>query len=249
MTTSPAHRCRTGLVAAATALALATSACLSTTSSSRPETGRPALVEADTDGFYGTAADSMPRPVLVLRDTEGRLFDLRDRPRTDAVTVLFFGYTHCDDVCPTTMADLASARRTLPPDLLDRVEVVFVTDDPARDTPTRLRRWLDRFDPSFIGLIGGGRRSREAARALYAPVSRVAPEPDTAPNHSHDPDREPAAIPSHGREGDYEVDHSGTVYAFAAGEPTVFYTGGTTPLQYAADLRRLLGAPEGGAPE
>lgn len=101
-------------------------------------------VTAEDDAFHGTLMEpARPRPDLALPTTGGELFDLGDRP-ADEVTVLFFGYTHCPDLCPTTMADLALARDMLPAEVRDRVQVVFVTEDPGRDTPQLLREWLDR---------------------------------------------------------------------------------------------------------
>lgn len=75
----------------------------------------------------------MPRPALVLTDTEGRPYDLR--AHNGGVTALFFGYTQCPDICPTTMADLATARRELSASQREKVTVVFVTEDPENDTP------------------------------------------------------------------------------------------------------------------
>jgi protein SCO1/2 len=93
------------------------------------------VVETPDQRFTGTVVDPPLRPAnVVLHDTHGARVDL-SRPAPDKVTALFFGYTNCDDVCPTTMADLASARRTLPPPLAEKVAVIFVTVDPRRDTP------------------------------------------------------------------------------------------------------------------
>jgi protein SCO1/2 len=187
------------------------------------------------DGFHGTLMDAAPpRPDLALPTTDGELFDLGDRP-ADEVTVLFFGYTHCPDLCPTTMADLARAREMLAPGLRDRVQVVFVTEDPARDTPQLLRDWLDRFDPAFTGLIGGNEATAAALDELYLPESAQVADPSTAIAHPHDRE-ETGNGHSH---GDYGVDHAGTVYAWGPGGRAVIYTGGTTPDQYAEDLGRL----------
>lgn len=190
------------------------------------------------DGFHGTLLDpAPPRPGLALPATDGALFDLGDRPAGE-VTVLFFGYTHCPDLCPTTMADLARAREMLAPEVRDRVQVVFVTEDPARDTPQLLREWLDRFDPAFTGLIGGNEATAAALGELYLPESAQVADPSAAIVHPHD-DGEAGNGHSH---GDYGVDHAGTVYAWGPGGRAVIYTGGTTPDQYAEDLGRLAGA-------
>lgn len=97
------------------------------------------------DEFHGTSMEpALPHPALVLPMTGGKVFDLSDRP-DNKVTVLFLGYTHCPDVCPTTMADLALARDLLAPDVRNRVQVLFVTEDPTRDTavvPPRVARPL-----------------------------------------------------------------------------------------------------------
>ena len=70
------------------------------------------------------------------------------------VTILFFGYTNCPDVCPTTMANIATGLKAVEETARARIKVVFVTTDPRRDEPATLRKWLDAFDPSFIGLSG-----------------------------------------------------------------------------------------------
>jgi protein SCO1/2 len=99
----------------------------------------------------------MPEPIekadFTLLDTEGEPFEFR--ARTDGqLTLLFFGYTHCPDVCPVHLANIAGALRRLPYEQRQQVSVVFVTTDPERDTPERVRRWLDSFDRSFVGLRG-----------------------------------------------------------------------------------------------
>lgn len=88
---------------------------------------------------------------LELQDTSGRVRHLEDF-RGKAV-VLFFGFTHCPDVCPTTLADLAGVMKALGPDA-DRVQVLFVTVDPERDTPEDLAKYVGAFDPRFIALRG-----------------------------------------------------------------------------------------------
>jgi protein SCO1 len=88
---------------------------------------------------------------LELEDTSGRVRHLADF-RGKAV-VLFFGFTHCPDVCPTTLADLAGVMKALGADA-DRVQVLFVTVDPERDTPQDLDQYVHAFDPRFIALRG-----------------------------------------------------------------------------------------------
>lgn len=95
----------------------------------------------------------LPKPGLVLTTTEGKQFDLQ-KETEGFVTLLFFGYTNCPDVCPVHMANIAGAMNRLGPEITNRIKVVFVTVDPARDTPEVIRTWLDHFDRRFIGLRG-----------------------------------------------------------------------------------------------
>ena len=128
--------------------------------------------------LHGTVLNPpLPAPSQTLEDTDGRPFSIADQAHTH-VTVLFFGYIHCPDVCPTTMADLAAARRKLPTTPRQKVTVVFVTEDPRRDTPAALRTWLDRIDPSFIGLIGGNTTSKAMLNQLYLPETQLNPTPE-----------------------------------------------------------------------
>ena len=198
--------------------------------------GAAAVVHGNRSQYAGTFLRVLARPALTLPDTSGQVFDLRTRPAGE-VTVLFFGYTNCDDICPTTMADLAAARRALPAGTRRLVTVVFVTEDPARDTPTVLRAWLDRFDPAIIGLTGGNDSSARVLHQLHLPPS-LRYEATASPRHPHTAGEEHAHTAGSG--DDYEVEHSGAVYAFAPGGRAVLYTGGTTPPQYASDFTRLL---------
>ena len=101
----------------------------------------------------GLVTPPLHKPRFVLTDTSGAPFDFWNRT-LGSVTLLFFGYTNCPDQCPMHMASLGAALKKLPPDIADQVKLVFVTTDPARDTPVRLRRWLDNFDKRFVGLTG-----------------------------------------------------------------------------------------------
>lgn len=121
-------------------------------------TGGPATVEGPEDDYAGLdLAEPYKRPQIQLTDTTGAPYDFRasteGRP-----TLLFFGYTECPDVCPTTMADVAVALRDVEPSVAEQVQVVFVTTDPVTDTPEVLGSYLDQFDAdlptSFVGLTG-----------------------------------------------------------------------------------------------
>jgi len=214
------------LVGLALATALLATACSS---------GGDVAVQRPVTTVHGTlvTGTSMDRPSTALRDTEGKPFRLDERP-ADEVTVLFFGYTHCPDVCPQTMANLAGARARLPEDLRARLQVVFVTEDPRRDTPRALRRWLDGLDPDFIGLRGGNRATAAMLAALGSPETDVVERPE-------EPIKHPSSGDGHHHEhGEYGVEHTGIVYAFAPEGRSVVYTGGTSQAEYAEDFAALL---------
>jgi protein SCO1 len=101
-----------------------------------------------------------PHADFHLADFNGnarRLGDFRGK-----VVVLFFGYTHCPDICPTTLADLAQVMRVLGKDA-ERVQVLFVTLDPERDTRELLAKYVPAFHPAFLGLYGDAQATSQAA--------------------------------------------------------------------------------------
>jgi protein SCO1 len=108
-------------------------------------------------------SDGAARPSFTLTDTSGRPYDFAAET-AGTTTLLFFGYTSCPDICPVHLATIATALETQEVALPD-VEVVMVTVDPERDTPEVLRRYLDRFDPSFVGLYGTEEEVAAAQRA------------------------------------------------------------------------------------
>ncbi len=113
---------------------------------------------------------------LNLTDQDGRARSLADFK--GKVVVVFFGYTQCPDVCPTTMAEVAEVKRALGPDG-ERVQGVFVTVDPERDTAALLKAYLGSFDPSFVGLRGSEEQTRAAAKefkVFYAKVPGKTPD-------------------------------------------------------------------------
>lgn len=113
---------------------------------------------------------------LNLTDQDGRARSLADFK--GKVVVVFFGYTQCPDVCPTTMAEVAEVKRALGPEG-ERVQGVFVTVDPERDTAALLKAYLGSFDPSFVGLRGSEEQTRAAAKefkVFYAKVPGKTPD-------------------------------------------------------------------------
>jgi protein SCO1 len=179
----------------------------------------PSRMVDTQDGLRGRVAQPTARPDFTLLDTEGRPFDFRAETE-GRLALLSFGYTHCPDVCPVHLANLAEVLRDLPYRERDRVRVVFVTVDPARDTPERIRAWLDAFDPRFAGLWG----SAEEVSAILAAL-----------------DLPPAAIGALAADGEYVVGHAAAVLAFGPEGPLrAFYPFGTRQIDWARDLPELL---------
>ena len=155
----------------------------------------------------------------------GRDFSLTDqngRTRTLAdfrgkVVVVFFGYTRCPDVCPTTLADLKAAREQLG-DEGKRVQVLFVTVDPERDTPQLLASYVPAFDPSFLGLYGDAAATARVAKEFKVFFQKV---PGKTPDS-------------------YSVDHTSASYVFdPQGRLRLLVRPGNVP-NLVADLKTLL---------
>lgn len=153
-----------------------------------------------------------------LEDTDGQPYSLTSS--TDKrLTLVFFGYTNCPDICQTVMGNLASAMTRLDEEDLDQVDVVFVTTDPERDTPQVLRAWLDRYDPSFIGLTGPIDQIEDVAGSVAVGMGEKLPT------------------------GGYDVDaHSTQVTGIdVTDEAPIFWKQTTSSAQFAQDIHTLLG--------
>jgi protein SCO1 len=105
------------------------------------------------------------KPDLTLTDTHGEKYDLIEETKGKPV-LLYFGYTHCPDVCPLTMSNIAVARSKLTAEQKKKLQVVFVTSDPKRDNPKELGSWLRGQDPSFTGLTGDFDTIQAGARTV-----------------------------------------------------------------------------------
>ncbi len=158
------------------------------------------------------------KPDFTFTDTHGRPWDFKEATR-GKLALLYFGYTHCPDVCPLTMARLASAMDSVPPELKDRIAVVFVSVDPKRDTPARIGAWLAGFDSTFVGLSAPQDRVDAVVRALQFPATSF---PD-------------------GTEGDsYTVTHPGMVMGFTPdGEGRLMWFPTTSTSDFKNDLTSL----------
>lgn len=208
-----------GAVALAAASALLLSGCGASGGSDSSDAAAVAAVSGGSQGA-GTVLDTpFTKPDLVLTDNHGKPFDLV-KQTAGRPTLLFFGYTHCPDVCPTTMGDLALAKSELPRADQDKLRVVFVSTDPERDTPARLTEWLKALDPSFIGLTGEFSTIEAAARSVGVGISAPVKEKD----------------------GSVTVTHGAEVLAFWPKDDKahVLYMSGTTAEQYAHDLPKII---------
>jgi protein SCO1/2 len=151
------------------------------------------------------------------------LTDFNGQPRTLAsfagkVLVVFFGYTQCPDVCPTSLAELGDVMQKLGPDA-DRVQVLFVTVDPERDTPEILKQYTTAFDPRFLALSGTADQIRQTAASFKAYYAKV-----------------------QGKNGsDYTMDHTAAFYLFdAKGEARVLAGHNSSADDLAHDIKALL---------
>jgi protein SCO1/2 len=204
-----------GLIVMLLASVTASAACRS-----RDQAADGADTGAATYGLRGSLYPApLAKPDLVLTDTHGQPYDFR-RETAGYLTLLYFGYTNCPDVCPIHMANLGAVIAKLPPDLQERIRVVFVTTDPARDTPERLKAWLHHFSDAFVGLTGDTATINAAQRALFLPASSIG-TPDST--------------------GAYVVGHSAAVIAFTPDDSAhVRYPFGVRQADWAHDLPRLL---------
>lgn len=173
-------RKKTALVAALVAATLTLSGC-SSDSGADSDSAKESVAEVSTEQADdpGTVLDRpFAKPDLVLTDTKGQKFDLREQTKGKP-TLLFFGYTKCPDVCPLTMSNIAIAKKQLPKADQEKLQVVFVTTDPERDTPAELGKWLPSAgDPSFVGLSGDFPTIQAGARQLGIGIDPATKEKD-----------------------------------------------------------------------
>ena len=167
----------------------------------------------------GLVSPPLPKPRFILTDTSGAAFDFHAKTE-GFVTLLFFGYTHCPDICPLQMHTIADALRKLPTGSAAHFKVVFVTTDVAQDTPKSLRAYLDRFNKSFIGLTG----TEEAIQAALVAANL--------------PPATKGAVQSN---GEYEVGHSAFVLAYTKDNLAhLVYPAGMTSEDWVHDLPLLV---------
>jgi protein SCO1/2 len=166
----------------------------------------------------GLVTPPLPKPRFTLTDTSGAPFDFWEKTQ-GYVTLLFFGYARCPGQCPLHMQNVAMGLKKVPAGFGDRVKLVFVTTDPARDSPKVLRSWLDHFDKRFIGLTGSEAAIEAAQRAAgVPPASKTVRDVE-----------------------DYAVDHANFVLAYTKDNLAhLIYPGGVTQQDWAHDLPQLV---------
>ncbi|WP_091067836.1 SCO family protein [Klenkia brasiliensis] len=135
----------------------------------------PATVSGPSNPYDGLYLQSpYQKPEFTLTDQSGAAYDFQAQT-ADGPTLLFFGYTNCPDICPTTMADVAVALQTVDPAVAERTHVVFVTTDPTRDSPEVLGEYLARFGtgvaPAIVGLTGDQSQIDAAQLAAGVPLA------------------------------------------------------------------------------
>lgn len=168
--------------------------------------------DGDDAEFHGKVLDNPYQvPETPLTDTEGEPFSLADD--TDKrLTLVFFGFTNCPDICHTVMGNIASAMTRLDTSDREQVDVVFVTTDPARDSEQVLRDYLDHLDPTFIGLTGDLDTIVEVGAALAVGVDKLDPGGHT----------------------------TATMAVDSADESPVYWGQETSAAQFASDIHSLL---------
>jgi protein SCO1/2 len=208
--TSPA---RSAAVAAVATAAVVLAGC----STGGDDSGAAVAVRQDASPLHGTAIQNpYPLPAQQFTDTAGKTFV----PASDAqapVTLVFFGYTHCPDVCNVVLANVASALRRADKQVRDRTQLLFVTTDPHRDTDEVVRGYLDRFDPAFVGLRAPVAMMKAAAASLHI---------------AYDGTTKAAG-------GGYEVNHGTQVTGFRRGQAAVIWSAETPVADLRADLAEL----------
>jgi protein SCO1/2 len=173
----------------------------------------------DSDGLRGTVLPTpYDVPSIRLTDTAGAPYDLAT-DATKPVTLVFFGYSHCPDICQVVMADIASALTRLDKAHRAKVAMVFVTTDPKRDTARVLNAYVHRFDPTFVGITGPLPRIVRLGKAFDVPIERG------------------AKLPS----GGYDVVHGTNVIGVTPDRSAPYvWTQGTSPADLASDLVKIL---------
>ena len=168
-----------GALAVGTGLLLTACSSGGSSSGSAPNAAAGSVDTQQQSVYKGTdLGRTFAKPDITLTDTSGKPFNLVTGTAGKAM-LLYFGYTRCPDVCPTTLGDLAVAVSKLTPAQQQQVDVVFISTDPAVDTPSVIGTWLRSFNPRFIGLTGDINTVIKAAASVgvFVAAAKAGQEP------------------------------------------------------------------------
>jgi protein SCO1 len=203
---------------AVAALAAVTAGCASSSAATTSGSSAPGLVLINTSKYEGNIVTPVNKPVGTLTADTGQAFNIK-ADTAGVVTLLYFGYTHCPDLCPLTMSNTAAAIRTLPAADQSKVRVLFVSVDPGLDTLARLKSWLGNFNKSFIGLRGTLTQVDAVERQTGLPIG---------------PTFKDAA-------GEAQTDHATEMFAYSTDNvATEAFFPSTPPGEMAHDLKLLI---------
>lgn len=189
-----------------------------TVSEGSPANPAGVVVSGGDTGPYAGAEPAKPyqMPDVTLTSTNDRDFNLRSDTGYP-VTLFFYGYTHCPDVCPLVMNDLTAAILQLPDDVRAETQLIFVTTDPVRDTPDVLRDYLDHYNADFVGLTGRLGDIVAASDAMGVAIEGKHKLPG----------------------GGYDVGHGAQVIGFHGDQAPVIWTEGTPVDDIVSDIEKL----------
>jgi protein SCO1/2 len=231
----PGHAARTALLAAVAVGLLAGCSSSGTSGNDGPPVkilGASASAGGGSNSGDDTSfrGDHLSQPVTLSASSQAARFDssaggtttLGDLQQKGQLMLLYFGYTHCPDVCPTTMQDVGAALRQLPTQIQAHTQVVFVTADPDRDTPAVMKAWLSNFDNNivlpFIGLTAKVTQIDAVAKSVGVPL-----EP-----------------PVKASNGTITVEHGAQTLAFRNDTANLVWTSDTSSADYGHDINLLL---------
>lgn len=176
---------------------------------------------ATSSGFHWTGGElvhPLAKPEFTLTDQRGQPYDFHQQT-AGKVALVYFGYTHCPDICPENLTMLAIALKQVPQPARDKILVLFITTDPNRDTPAVLGPYVEQFNPAFIGLTGT--KAQVDLAQLDAKVTLASPEP---------------AAPG----APYVVDHAAQIIAYTPdNQAHIVFFQGMASSGVASDLTRL----------
>ena len=176
---------------------------------------------AESTSYHWTGGElvhPLAKPEFTLTDQTGQPYDFKAQT-AGKVAVVYFGYTHCPDICPENLTLLAIALKSVPASLRSKIAVIFITTDPVRDTPAALSQYLAKYNPTFVGLTGT--KAQLDLAQLDAEVTLASPEP---------------AAPG----APYYVDHAAQMIAYTPdNEAHLTFFQGMPASGVASDLKRL----------